>query len=122
LGKVGVVFSPNFERNLEAVRAFLQECDAASAYASLLDSVVDRLVPMLESHPRMGRDWMLRVPLSGKGRAARTRIQAKLGKSRELREFVLDDYLVLYSIDGAVVSLLAIRHQRQLMFDVERGG
>lgn len=119
--KARVGFSPNFERNFDAIRDFLAEQDASTAFTSLVESVALRLVPMLEAHPRMGRDWMLRAPLSGKGRALRARIEAKLGKARELREFVLDDYLALYSIDGAVLTLLAIRHHRQLMFDVRAG-
>jgi hypothetical protein len=35
-----------------------------------------------------------------------------------LREFVLDQLLVLYAIEGNTVTLLAVRHHRQLGFDL----
>ena len=35
----------------------------------------------------------------------------------ELREYLLDDYMVLYAQFGALIYLLAIRHHRQLSFD-----
>ena len=121
MAKVTVRIASNFERNLDAIRDFLAEQGASAPFTGLVESVVLRLVPMLESHPRVGRDWMLRTPLTAKGRALRARIKVKLGNARELREFVLDDYLVLYSIDGSVLTLLAVRHHRQLTFDVSSG-
>lgn len=73
---------------------------------------------MIESHPRMGRDWLKRSPLTERGMAVRERLIARMRTGRELREFILDDYLVLYALEDSTVSLLAIRHHRQLSFDL----
>jgi hypothetical protein len=44
--------------------------------------------------------------------AARTR-------ARELREYISGDYLILYALSESTVYLLAIKHYRQLSFDIE---
>jgi hypothetical protein len=36
----------------------------------------------------------------------------------DVREYVVGDYLVLYALSGAAAYLLAIRHHRQLSFDM----
>jgi hypothetical protein len=46
------------------------------------------------------------------------RVLARLEGRRELREFVLDQLLVLYAIEGNTVTLLTVRHYRQLGFDL----
>jgi len=42
-----------------------------------------------------------------------------LGRSAEIREYVLSHYLVLYAIIETTVYLLSIRHHRQLSFYFE---
>ena len=44
----------------------------------------------------------------------------KLDRMGEFREYVMDDYLVLYVILASVAYLLAIKHHKQLSFDFER--
>lgn len=41
----------------------------------------------------------------------------KLDRTGELREYVMNDYLVLYVILNSVAYLLAIKHHKQLAFD-----
>lgn len=118
--KTRVRITENFERNLEGVRAFLVENEASAAFEGLLDAIFDRLIPNLEQHPRIGRDFMSRSPQSAKGRSLRKRVTALLGRAAELREYILDDYIVLYGIDGAELAVLAIKHHRQLSFDLPR--
>lgn len=45
-----------------------------------------------------------------------TALQAKL-RNRELREYLLPDYLVLYARYAETIYLLSIKHHRQLSFD-----
>jgi len=45
------------------------------------------------------------------------RLSRQIGKS-ELREYILGDYLVLYLVEANDVTLLAIKHHRQLSFDL----
>lgn len=121
MARVRVRFAENFYRNLEVIRLFLAEQDASAVADDVFDAVLERLVPALEAHPRMGRDWLMRTPHSPKGKALRERIVTKLAGTRELREFILDDYMVLYALDEATAVLLAIRHHRQRACDVGAG-
>lgn len=121
MARVRVRFAENFYRNLEGIRSFLIEQDASAVVDRVFDTVLERLVPALEEHPRMGRNWHTRTPHSPRGKALRERIIAKLAGKRELREFILGDYLILYALDDAAAVLLAIRHHRQLAYDVGAG-
>lgn len=121
MARVRIRVAENFERNLENIEAFLIEQEAETAFAALLDAVSFRLAAALEEHPRMGRDWMLRSPEGARGKRLKTRITTMLGTGLELREFIRGDFLVLYALEGATAVLLAIRHHRQLAYDV-RGG
>jgi plasmid stabilization system protein ParE len=112
----------NFERNLEALEAFLIEADAAHAFDALLDELTDTVVPNLESFPGMGRLFLERPARSvevANGIARLTRQLASLALDGELREYVMTHYLLLYARVAGTVYLLSIRHQRQLSFDFE---
>jgi hypothetical protein len=37
----------------------------------------------------------------------------------EVREYVMTDYLLLYALVGEVIYLLAIKHHKQLSFDID---
>jgi hypothetical protein len=48
------------------------------------------------------------------------RLKDKLRAGDELREFVVDAFIVLYLIRGNRVYFLAIKHHRQLSYDLLR--
>ena len=108
-----VRFTAQFGRTLDAALDFLVENDAQAAAARLRESVLLRLPELLRLHPRMGRDFMLRVPRSIEAEATYAQVATLLGTTTELREYILGDYLVLYAIEGSIVYLIAIRHHRQ---------
>ena len=116
--KVTVKLTANFERNLEAIEAFLAEADALHAYDRLLDDLVDTLIPNLEHFPTMGRLFLERPVRSVEVANALERLQAKL-RDGELREYLFADYLVLYARFDKIIHLLAIKHHRQLSFDFQ---
>ena len=117
--KARIELAASFERNLDAIAAFLAETEAPTGvFDDLVNVIVSRLFPLLESHPRAGRDWLLKVPPTESGRVLQQQIIGKLRGRRELREFVLDQHLILYAIDGDTVTLLAIRHHRQAGFEI----
>lgn len=109
----------NFERNLSEVRQFLADQGAGSVFEGLLADLFDTVIPNLEAFPEMGRDFLARVPLSVEGQIRRDRVVGLAGKRRALREYIKGDYLILYSIDDTALALLAIRHHRQLSFDLK---
>ena len=66
----------------------------------------------------MGRDFLSLEPLSEEGRARVHALKMKSGKATEIREYITGDYLILYAVRGSAIFLLAIRHHRQLSFDL----
>ena len=113
--KTTVQVTANFERNLESIEAFLVEADAL-AYDALLDELLFTVIPNLERFPDMGRSFMNRLVRSIEVVNAVRALQAKL-QNRELREYLLSDYLVLYARYDETIYLLSIKHHHQLSFD-----
>ncbi len=116
--KISVKLTANFERNLEAIEAFLTEVRAPQAYDLLLDNLADTVIPNLEQFPAMGRLFLERPAYSVEVANALARLQLKLGDD-ELREYLFGDYLVLYAQFGEAIHLLSIKHHRQLSFDFQ---
>jgi hypothetical protein len=114
--KVTIKLTANFEHNLEAIEAFLEESGAPHTYDSLLDELFNTLIPNLEHFPAMGRSFLARPVCSVEMVNALERLQAKLQEG-ELREYLFADYLVLYVQLDEAIHLLSIKHHRQLSFD-----
>lgn len=114
--QIAVTLTANFERNLESIETFLAEAEAQHAYDALLDELFFTVIPNLERFPGMGRPFMNRPVKSIEAVNAATALQAKL-QDGELREYLLPDYLVLYVRYAETISLLSIKHHRQLSFD-----
>ncbi len=117
---IAVKLTVNFERNLEEIEQFLIEAEAASAYDGLLDELLATVIPNLEHFPAMGRSFLDRtlrsVEVSNGIDTLRGKLD-KLGGNPEIREYVLQHYLLLYAFTGEEIFLLAIRHHKQLSFD-----
>jgi plasmid stabilization system protein ParE len=116
--RASVHVTRNFERNLEDIRAFLEEGEAPQVFERLLDLLFDAVIPNLEQFPRMGIDFFARRPRSIEGAAKVMAIGMRLGAETRIREYIVDDYIVLYAEREGRVDLLAIKHHRQLSFDL----
>lgn len=114
MSRIRVRVSNNFERNLDAIRSFL---DDGARFEGVLTLALETVPELLQAHPRLGRDFFERQAKTVKGAAARRKL-ALAFKGMELRELVLDEHLILYVIDGAVLSLVAIKHHRQRTFQL----
>ena len=108
----------NFQRNLETIRAFLIELESETGFYDLIEQLFENVIPNLEHFPDMGRDFLARNPLSIEGQAKRHALKLRSGTNTAIREYIADDYLLLYAVRDAVVFLLSIRHHRQLSFDL----
>ena len=121
--KIVVRLTANFERNLADIERFLAETEAPHAYDALLDGLLDTVIPNLERFPGMGRTFLSRTAYSVEANIAlealRTKLSALVPDPDGLREYVLDNYLVVYAQTGGNIYLLTIKHQRQLSFDFE---
>lgn len=122
-GKATVRFAANFEANLAEIAAFWVGQDAPQAYEDLLANLATAVIANLERHPRLGRKFFARSPLSIEGRDRVAALVKRFG-AVDVREYLSGDYLVLYCVDTPsgthknepAVHLLAIRHHRQLSF------
>ncbi len=112
-------FTDNFSTNLAAIEAFLAP-QSRTAYHRFLDRLFDDVIPMLCRFPQSGRSFLARAVMSAKAKVATADLRQFLSKGDELREFVIDDYLVLYLVRRHHVIFLAVKHHRQLSFDLKR--
>lgn len=120
-GHVTVRITRNFERNLDEIEAFLTRAEAPEAFDRLLDELSDRVIPMLERHPDIGRDHLARSADSMEAQFRREAVIESLSAlhaAGSIREYVLAHYLILYARLPGTVHLLALRHHRQLDFDL----
>ena len=113
-----VKLTANFEANLLAIESFWSEAGAPRGYDRLLDDLLAAVIPALEMHPRIGRPLLQLPAHSVEAQTLRARLRARLGRG-ELREYMAGDYLILYALIGDIVYLLAIRHHRQLSFNLD---
>lgn len=120
--QVTVKLTTNFERNLEDIERFLTEAEASHAFDTLLDELTDTVIPNLERFPTMGRSFMSRPIRSVETSNGIDVLQGKLGnigENAEIKEYVLQHYLMLYALVDSTIHLLSIRHHKQLSFDFE---
>jgi len=111
------VFTENFAKNLNAVQAFLGD-EGREAWARLLDRLFEDLIPTITQFPQSGRPFLAQSIGSLEARRTVRRLRRGLHPGDELREFILDDYLVLYLVRDPIVAFLAVKHHRQLSFDL----
>jgi plasmid stabilization system protein ParE len=118
-----VELTANFERNLADIERFLTEADAPQSYDGLLDELLDTVIPNLKRFPGMGRLFLSRVCGSVEATNALAALRVKLAALNAdpdaLREYVMDNYLVLYALIDGNICLLSIKHHRQLSFNFE---
>jgi len=120
--KFTVKLTANFERNLDEIEALLTEAEAPLTFDALLDALTATVIPNLERFPYMGRSFLSRPIRSVEASNGIDILQGKLrniGEDAEIREYVLEHYLVLYACVGSVIHLLSSRHHKQLSFDFQ---
>ena len=122
---VSVKFTANFESNLAEIEAYWSLNQFPQGYDRLLDELGASVIPSIERFPGMGRPFVQRQPDTVEAVTKLEKLNkrlAKLDRTGEFREYVMDDYLILYLTLEIVVYLLAIKHHKQLSFDFERLG
>ncbi len=107
----------HFTRNLDAIELFLREQDAEAAFGGLVERLFDEVIPNLRRFPRMGRDFLACRPASVEGAARHRMLRERIGETTEIREYIADDYILLYAVHGETLDLLSIKHHRQLSYD-----
>lgn len=115
--------APNFLANLEAARCFfvLQDADSADSRLSKLKADLRDMISVLQWSPAGGRPARF---LAAKSAQARLKIETVMQLAEQaglpnLREYVVGQHLVLYAHSETEVVLLAIKHQRQLVYTTD---
>lgn len=112
-------FTENFSTNLTAIEAFIGP-HGRTAFHRFLDRLFDDVIPTLCRFPQSGRSLLSQAVKSTKAKARTKDLRKFLNKGDNLREFIVDDYLVLYLVRRHQVIFLAVKHHRQLSFDLKR--
>lgn len=110
----------NFEANLEAIDAFWEECQFPQGYNQLLDELEQTIIPNLERFPLIGRPFISLQPDSVESTHVQDNLRKKLaqmGRGNDIRQYLTEDYLILYAIIHDAIYLLSIKHSKQLSFD-----
>jgi len=112
-------FTENFSANLTAIETFLGP-QGRSAYRRILDRLFNDAIPSLCQFPQSGRSFLGHTIKSAKAKTLTKALRRLLNKGDDLREFVTDEYLVLYLVRRGQVIFLAMKHHRQLSFDLKQ--
>ena len=118
-GRPQPFFTENFAANLDAIRLFL-EPEGKSAFRRLTGRLFDDLVPTLCRFPQSGRPFLANAVRSLQAEALVDRLKGMVNEGDDLREFIVDDYIILYLARKKRLIFLAIKHHRQLSFDLKR--
>ena len=117
-GSRRVRVAENVGRNLDSIREFLTDAGVPEHFDALLDELFETVIPNLEAFPELGFDFLARRPGSRETAAGADRWRKRLGPGESLREHVFGEYLLLYVAREEELLLLALRHHRQLSFDL----
>lgn len=112
---VRVELTQNFLDRLAFVETWLEDAGAPCAFDDLLAALRQTVIPNLRRFPRMGRRYLDHPLQSAEALAQLARLPE--GEAGALREYLLEDYLILYTEAASIVYLLSIRHHRELSFD-----
>ena len=112
----------SFVRSVRAAEEFMLQQDATSAearYAALL-AQLNEARQHLRWNPAAGRPARFAQTRSAQGQALAARATALAVKHRvpQLRELIVKPYVLLYAHGADRVVLLALKHERELVFQI----
>lgn len=110
---------PNFEHNLESIRCFFhQNYNQAHRYERLLEKLFDVIIPNIQSYPLIGMDFLKQPPDTLEAYRKIEGFYKKLPTDTSIRKYNDQEYVILYLFMNDVIHLLAIKHQKQSVFDL----
>ena len=116
--------SPNFLANLDAAYQFflVQDADSADARLAKLKEDLREMIAILAWSPASGRPARFQSAKSAQVTLKTNAVQqlAEQAGLPSLREYVVgQQFIVLYAHSDTDVVLLALKHQRQLMYSAD---
>lgn len=114
---------PNFLANLDAAHQFflVQDADSADSRLTKLKADLCEMIAILAWSPASGRPARFLSAKSAQAMLKANAVQqlAEQAGFSSLREYVVGQFIVLYAHSDTDVVLLAMKHQRQLMYSEE---
>jgi len=114
---------PNFLANLNVVHKFFQtqDDDTADARLAKLKADLREMMAVLAWSPASGRPARFLSPKSAQAKLKLVAVQqlAEHAGLPHLREYVVGQHIVLYAHSANEVVLIALKHQRQLIYSSE---
>lgn len=115
--------APNFLANLDAAHQFFlaQDAETADARLAKLKEDLRETVTMLAWMPASGRPARFLSSRSAQATLKANALQrlAEQAGMPHLREYVIGQHIVLYAHSETDVVLLALKHQRQLIYSAQ---
>jgi plasmid stabilization system protein ParE len=118
-GESRLFFTENFTANLDEIQSFLS-AEGELVFQRLLKHLFDELCPQVSRFPLSGRSFLAHHAGSVEAEKILHRVQDRLRAGDDLREFVVDNYIVLYLVRQTRIYFIAIKHHRQLSFNLRR--
>jgi plasmid stabilization system protein ParE len=111
---VKVVATDSFWAGMSRIGEFLVSAEAGHRYESLLDDFDQIIVPNLGAFPQIGKPYIGDTQQSTEALMA----VAKLPRDARsnLRQYVHDDYSILYVLGPELIHIVAIRHHKESTF------
>lgn len=115
--------APNFLANLDAAHRFfqLQDADSADARLAKLKADLREMVVILSWSPASGRPARFFAAKSAQAKLKTDAVirLAEQAQLSHLREYIVGQHIVMYAHSENSVVLLALKHQRQLVYSDE---
>ena len=119
---VNIKVTGNFDQNLETIRCYFYQQHQTDKYERLLDTILEKIIPNLQSHPMIGFDFLAQTVNTVEEQRQVSIIKTKLPKNTSIRQYNNKNYIVLYALaitaKSKEISLLSIKHQQQMGFDL----
>ena len=113
------IFTQNFSANLLAIQAFLGS-EGHKPFQRFLDRLFDDIVPQLCRFPKSGRSFLAHTIHSSEAKSLAKKLRTRLNRDDDLREYIVDEYLLLYLLRDNHLVFLSVKHHRQLSFDLKQ--
>jgi hypothetical protein len=117
--RVQIVFSAAFEARLADIEQYWRRMDLPNSFVRLVRLLADKVVPVLERFPAIGRRVVNSMPdtvdalLMGEELA----VEINRAGNGDLHEYVTEDYVLLYMYSEGTVTFLSIRHAKEISFE-----
>lgn len=115
---VHVRITENFTDNLDQLQAYFDEVDEPQVFVMVVELVFEKIIPNLKQFPKIGVDFLQKVPNSIEALQVYEQIIEKLDNSLGVREYIFGDFSILYVLNVKEIFLISIKHHREMTYDV----